>query len=110
MAIIANVASYLNSIFDIPENQQILATIIMIVIATTINLLMIWYRNMREFASVAVWALVAIYVRHSGSIDDIAYLSLGAAILIFINTAIHGYQNRATNPGIKFQQWRSSKA
>jgi len=110
VAIIANVASYLNGMFEIPENQQILGTLGMIVIAIVINLLMIWYRNMREFASVAVWALVAIYIRHTGTLDDVAYLALGGAILLFVNISIHGFQNRATNPFIKFQQWRASKA
>ncbi|SCY28684.1 hypothetical protein SAMN05192588_2056 [Nonlabens sp. Hel1_33_55] len=110
VAIIANVASFLNGMFEIPENQQILATICLIVIATVINLLMIWYRNMREYAAVAVWALVAIYVRHTGTMDDIAYLALGAAIVLFLNTMVHGYQNRATNPMLKFKQWRASKA
>jgi hypothetical protein len=110
VAIIANVASYLNSMFNIPENQQILATLGMIVIATVISLLMIWYRNMREYASVTVWALIAIYVRHSGTMYDIAYLALGAAVLLFINISIHGYQNRASNPMLKFQKWRASKA
>lgn len=109
VAIIANVGSYLNSIMDIPENHQILATLGMIVIATAINLLMIWYRNMREYASVAVWALVAIYVRHAGIMNDLAYLALGCAAVILINIFIHGYQNRETNPMLKFKQWRASK-
>lgn len=110
VAIIANVASYFNNIFEIPKDQQILITGIMIIIATVINILMVWYRNMREFASVAVWALVATYVRHSTEVESLSYLALAMAILIFINIAIHGFQNRATNPGIKFQQWRASKA
>ena len=95
--------------FDIPENQQVLATLGLIVVATAINLLMVWYRNMREYASVAVWALVAIYARHAGAMNDIAYLALGCATVVFINICIHGYQNRATNPMLKFKQWRASK-
>ena len=41
--------------------------------------------------------------------NDIAYLALGCAIVVFINICIHGYQNRATNPMLKFKQWRASK-
>lgn len=109
VAIIANVASYLNSIMEISQANQILVTGIMIIVATIINILMIWYRNMREYASVAVWALVAIYIRHSTEVVSLSYVALAMAILIFINIAIHGFQNRATNPGIKFKQWRASK-
>lgn len=110
VAIIANVASYLNSSFEISQDHQILATIALIVIAGIINLLMIWYRNMREFAAVAIWALVAIYIRHNTAIDSIAITALVVAIILLINTGIHGYQNRHTNPFLKFEQWRVSKS
>ena len=108
VATVANIASYLNGMFEIPINQQILAVIGMIIVVTTINLLMVWYRNMREYAAVAVWALVAIYVRHVGELDDIAYLALIAAIVILLNIMIHGYLNRSTNAMLKFKAWRAT--
>jgi len=110
VAIIANVASYGNQIFEFSQQEQVTITMAMIVIAALINILMIWYRNMREYAAVAVWALIAIYVRHSAENEKIAYIALAMAILIFINIAWHGIQNRATNPMLKYQQWRASKA
>src|SRR5690606_3565618 len=66
VATIANVASYLSKIdwdgWIFNERQW---TIIMISIAVLINLLIVYRRNMREFAAVGIWALFAIYIRHS---------------------------------------------
>ena len=76
----------------------------MIAIATILNLAMIWKRNMREFAIVGAWALVAIFVRHQNDFKIIAYSALAGSILLVINAGIHGFQNRDTNPGKKFME------
>jgi hypothetical protein len=110
VATVANVASYLNELFDIAQHHQILGTILMIVIITAINLAMIWYRNMREYAAVAVWALIAVYVRHQDEVMDIGYVALIAAGILLVNMMIHGYRNRHTNPFTKFIEWRAGKA
>ncbi len=110
VAIIANVASYLNTTFIFSQQEQIIVTIAMIVIAGIINLLMIWYRNMREYAAVAVWALIAIYIRHQDTTTSIAITAIVVAVVLLVNTAIHGYKNRATNPMLKWKQWRAGKA
>ena len=73
-------------------------TLIMIAIAVMINLSMIYLRNMREFAAVGVWALVAIYVRHQADQELIAKVALAGAILLFLNISYHGFINRKTNP------------
>ena len=99
VALIANVAAWLTRIkwngFGISE---ITWTLIMIVVAGVLNLIMIWKRNMREFALVGVWALVAIAVTSWNDVSSIVYVSIIMAAVLFINVAIHGYKNRKTNP------------
>lgn len=69
----------------------------MIGIATLVNISMAWKRNMREFAAVGNWALSAIYIRHSGSIDALANMALTCSIILAIVVVIHLIQNRKTN-------------
>ena len=99
VATIANIAAYLAKIgWNGGIFSEVQWTIIMIVIATIVNIVIIYARNMREFAAVGIWALFAIYMRHSEDQTLIAYVALGAAILIGINTAYHGFINRKQNP------------
>lgn len=102
VASIANVAAYLSKIgwdgWIFSESQW---TVIMIVIAVIINTMMIYKRNMREFALVGVWALIAIYVRHESGNQLIAYTAIGGAILLFAYISYHGFVNRKTNPFYK---------
>jgi hypothetical protein len=115
VATIANIAAWLNGTYEIAIETQVMVTLLMIVIAFVINSLMIWKRNMREFAMVGVWALVAIFIRfQSETILDpssaqlIAYTSLGLAIALFIQTGVHGAMNAKTNPFKKFLEWRAA--
>lgn len=99
VAFIADIAAYLTKIgwngFGI---SGIAWTIIMIVIAGILNLVMIWKRNMREFALVGVWALIAIAVSNWDGVQSIVYTSLIVAVILFLSISIHGYRNRETNP------------
>ncbi|WP_066223514.1 hypothetical protein [Formosa haliotis] len=72
-----------------------------IAIATIINLVVTWRRNMREFALVGAWALVAIYVANNAINMTVAYTALGAAILLTVSSLYQGYINRETNPVTK---------
>lgn len=102
VATIANVSAYLTKVewdgFGLGDQEW---TIIMIAVATLLNILMIWKRNMREFAAVGIWALVAIFVRHRDSLDTIAYTALACSIILFIVTGVHAHRNRETNPAYK---------
>lgn len=106
VAAIANVASHLSrSDFMAVTVNDYQYTFIMIVIATIINILMIYYRNMREFALVGVWSLVAIYMRHVNTeFNDIAMLSIVCASVLVVYIAVHGYKNRETNIFKKVQE------
>jgi cell division protein FtsW (lipid II flippase) len=110
VAIIANVSAWLNGTYEISQETQEVATAIMIFVAFIVNALMVYQRNMREYAMVGVWALAAIAVRHYGT--DLNYLAMEAialAIILFIGIAYHGSQNLKTNPMLKLKQWRASK-
>jgi len=105
VALVASTASYLNNVFDISHDTQVWVTAAMIVVIFLIYSAMIWKRNMREFAIVGAWALIALYVRHTEDIKVIAYTAIASAALILIQTAAHGIKNHSTNPGLKFREW-----
>ncbi|MGB3592076.1 MAG: hypothetical protein WBA16_10370 [Nonlabens sp.] len=107
VATVANVAAWLNSIYDIDPTTQIYATVAMIAVAVIINLLMIIYKNLREFAMVGVWALIAIFVRHNEMNDTIAYTALAGALILLVVAGIHGARNQETNPFKKLMEWRA---
>jgi len=93
VASIANISAYLNKTdwdgYGISDDNW---AIIMIIAAVIINLRAIYDRNLREFALVGAWALIAIGIRNQEmyhNIRDIAYL--GAATLL-LNCGIHAYK------------------
>jgi hypothetical protein len=101
VATIANISAYLTKIgWEGAPFSEVSWTILMIVIATILNLIIIWKRNMREFAAVGVWALFAIFVRHKESLETIGYAALIGSVIIFSYIVLHGFQNRKTNPFI----------
>lgn len=101
VATIANISAYLAKAGWDGGLSEITWTVIMIVIAVLLNLFMIATRNLREFASVGVWALIAIAVRHWESIPTLQWTALIGAVVLFIAISYHGYKNRATAP-LKF--------
>lgn len=108
VASIANISAYLVKIawngFGV---SPVIWTIIMIAIATIINLAITWIRNMREFAMVGAWALIAIGVANKNGTDFIIYTAYGAALVLIISSGIHGFINRKTNPLVKFLAFRN---
>ncbi|WP_370101320.1 tryptophan-rich sensory protein [Xanthomarina gelatinilytica] len=110
VASIANVSSYLVKInwngFGVSD---VTWTLIMIGIATLINLWVTWKRNMREFALVGAWALIAIAVANKDTHTSIFYMAIITAIIIIISSSVHGYKNKATSPLIKYKQYKESK-
>ena len=106
VASIANMAAYLT---DIEWNGWGLSetywTLIMIIIAGVINLVITWTRNMREFALVAAWALIAIAVANCDAHSTIAYTAVITATILVSSSAYHSLKNSATNPIKKLQQY-----
>lgn len=102
VATIANITAWLVKIgWNGAPLTPFIWTIIMIVVATLLNLLIIYHRNMREFALVGVWSLVAIHIRHMDDMQMIAIPAMFAALLILIYVLFEGYKNRKTNPFYK---------
>lgn len=99
VASIANITTFLAKIgWQGGVLSQEAWSILMIAVAISLNLFMIVNRNMREFAAVGVWALIAIYVRHQDAYNNIAHSALGGALLVFLVMVWHGFKNRHTNP------------
>ncbi len=99
VALIADVAAWLTKInwngFGI---SSVTWTIIMICMAGILNLWITWKRNMREFALVGVWALVAIGVANWNVIQSIVITAIAVSVFLLVSSGIHGYKNWATNP------------
>lgn len=104
VALIANIAAYLTKIgwngFGLSETFW---AITMIMVASIIHIFMIWDRNMREFALVLVWSLIAIAVANQSINPTVVLVSIIMAILVFINSAIHGFMNRKSNPFLQIK-------
>ena len=95
LAAVANISAYLTKIkwdgFGISELSW---AIIMICVAGIINLSMIWIRNMREFAFVGIWALMAIAVANQNKIQSVVITAFVVSIILFLNISIHAFKNR----------------
>lgn len=103
VATVANVSAYLAKIGWSGPFSELTWVIIMIGVATAINLFMIWSRNLREFALVGVWALVAIAMRHWDEYPVIKLAALIGSAVIFLAVSYHGFLNRKTNPLYPFK-------
>jgi hypothetical protein len=105
VATVANISVFLVSIgWQGGFLQEQVWTIIMIVAATTIYLLLIKTRNMREAALVGIWALVAIAVKQWQLNIEIVIAALTASAILFVTVAVHGFRNRKTSPVEKLKR------
>lgn len=99
VALIADIAAWLTKInwngFGI---SQIVWTLIMIIVAGVINLFITWNRNMREFALVGSWALIAIAVENWNGEQSIKATAIVVALILLVSSGIHSHRNRKTNP------------
>jgi hypothetical protein len=108
VASVANVSSLLvKNNWDGFGISPISWTIIMIIVATIINLYMVWTRNMREFALVGAWALAAIAYANYNENMTIVFAAITCVIILILNISVHGYKNRATNPFLKFKEYNA---
>ena len=96
VALIANIAAWLTKInWDGFGISSITWTIIMIIIAGIIYLLMTWQRNMREYALVGVWGLLAIAVANWTTEPSIAQSSIIISVILFVSSTVHAIRNRS---------------
>jgi len=83
VAIIANIASTINSFIDIPVDWQYLWTALVLVVALLITLLMLILRRDFAFGLVVIWASYGIYAKHS-LISLIAIPALAVAVIVAV--------------------------
>ena len=85
VATVANISAYLAKIgwtgWGISE---ITWAIVMIAIAALVNIIIVFSRNLIAFPLVGVWALLAISVRHAGTVNLLQGAALIAAALILL--------------------------
>lgn len=101
VATIANISAMLAKVGWTGGIQETTWAFIMICIATALGTFMIFKRNMREFAMVIVWALIAIAVRHWGVYPLLQYAAIVGAAVLVIYSGYHASQNKATLPQTK---------
>src|SRR5690554_4050518 len=107
VASIANVSAYLTSInWSAWGYSEVFWTVTMIIIAGIINLAVTWQRNMREFALVGAWALVAICVANWEVSSTVANSALVVAIVLVSSSSYHALKNRSTSPAEKYKEFR----
>lgn len=97
VALIANIAAFLTKIhWDGWGVSNVYWTIILVFAAGLINIFMVWWRNLREYGLVGIWALIAISVSNktaNGSTNVVfACYAIAAILLVFI--AISALKNR----------------
>ncbi len=89
VATIANISAFLAKMEWQILFSETIWTVIMIAVATLVNLWMLKNRNMRIFTIVGVWALIAISMRHWGTIPILQWSALGGAILLVLANILH---------------------
>ena len=94
VALIANVAAYLTKIhWDGWQLSQVTWTVIMIIIAGLLYIYMNWKRNMREYALVGSWALIAVAVANAAGSYTIYTTAITTAVVIAVSGLLHGIKN-----------------
>lgn len=98
VASVANVSSYLVKIgwngFGISNEVW---TIVMIIIATAINIIVLWTRDIKAFVLVGAWALVAIGIANETRVNTIHFSAYVAAFILVLNATLHFFKNRNIN-------------
>lgn len=111
VASIANVSAYLSSIeWHAWGYSEASWAITMIIIAGIINLFVTWNRNMREFALVGAWALIAIAVANWDVNTSVSNTALAVALVLILSSGYHGFKNRTTNPMNKLKEYNNEKS
>lgn len=72
--------------------------IALLLFAAGVYWLMTWKRNMREYALVGVWALVAIASADRHRMPLVAGVALALSVVLFFSSGLHAWRNRAYGP------------
>ena len=109
VASIANVSAYLVKInwsgFGL---SPALWTIIMISIASVVNLVITWKRNMSAFALVGAWALIAIGMANQSVETMVAKTAFITAVILIGSSVVHGLKNFKTSLIVKLLRLKTN--
>ncbi|MCL5247360.1 tryptophan-rich sensory protein [Cellulophaga sp. 20_2_10] len=106
VASIANVSAYLVKVnWDGFGLEPVVWAVVMIVVAVVINLVVTWQRNMREFALVGAWALIAIAIANKGVEETLVCVAYSAAAVLILSSFAHAFKNRKTGPVEKLKEY-----
>lgn len=104
VALSTNVASYLNNIGVVSFFSEELWTVLLIAMIVLLNLFMTFNRNMREFAAVGIWALVALSIRHWMEIPSLGLSAAAGALILGLASAYHAEKHKNTLPHKKIKR------
>jgi hypothetical protein len=90
VALLANVAAVIGAGAS--------AAIVMSLVAGAVFLTMTWRRNMREYALVGAYALVAVGVADWHRATEVSWTSFVVAGILFVSSSWHAWKNRAYSP------------
>lgn len=91
VALIANISAYLTKIgWESIGISESTFTVTMLIVAGILHVFMTWRRNMREFAMVGTWALIAVAVSNESQSETVYLTALVVAAVIFLSAVIHG--------------------
>lgn len=106
VALLANISAWLYSL-GAEWTQQSAWAIALALLLSGFHLFMIFSRNMREFSAVAVWALLAITVRHMQDPNPnwtIAQATLALSIVLLLAATYHAQKNFTVPPPDAFMR------
>jgi len=100
VAVLANLSAFLAK-HGVVRGDSVGWAIAMISVATVVNLALVWRRNLREHALVAIWALVAVAVRNAEGASSVRWSALGAAMLLGVAVLFHALEHWRTLPFLR---------
>ena len=99
VALFANVSAWLVNIqWDGFGLSPTVRAIIMTMMAGAVYLFMTWRRNMREYAMVGAFALIAVALADRDRAPAVTTVAFIVAGILFLSSSIHAYRNRAYSP------------
>ena len=96
VAIIANISAHLSRSDWHPLLSEINWTLLMIIVATVINIYVVRWKGVKAYGAVGAWALLAISLRHWDLIPSIQWTALAcfaAIVLTIIRTLIPNHKS-----------------
>ena len=92
VASIANLAAYLyKTNWDRWGFKPETWAIVLIIAAVIINVRVLYNRNLRAFALVGAWALVAIGIRNEELHKDVTYVAFAGVLILLLNVGYHAF-------------------